>query len=344
LQTCFVRVRGNRVSDVLTVETADYVKISLHVSYSVTFRTEFKERWFNHENYIQVLCEHLRSLVRGRARMMSLSTLWPNLPALVRDTILGEKTTEGRPGRLFQENGMEVTEVEVLSSTIEERRVSELMQKVQTESVMLQLGDRQAQETLTSMKLRAEVDRQNQELTVSAKEREAKLGELARRLSYDAALLEAKNAEALAREKQRLADEREAEAQRARIAREQAMKEQELQLLQQEADAKAASSRLLHAAELERREKLHALEVALLEANAAATVAERQAVQKGLIEAMTALGDKMLLSEVAENMNLVSLFKGKDVGQILSEIVGGTSVVKTVNELRERFKGLPQPE
>jgi major vault protein len=335
LRTCFLRVRGNRVSDVLNVETADYVRISIHVSYSVTFRPEFKEIWFNHENYIQVLSEHLRSLVRSRARTMSLSSLWPSLPALVRDTILGEKTTEGRPGRLFHENGMEVTEVEVLTSTIEEKRIAELMQKVQTESVILQLGDRQAQENLGSAKMRSELDRQNQELTIAAKEREAKLAELARRLSFEVALLDAKNAEALAREKQRLTDEREAAALQAKVLRDSSSKEKEFSLLLKDAEARASAARTLSDAEIEKQQKLHNLEVALVQAQSAATVAERQAVQKGLIEAMTALGDKILLSEVAQNMNLVSLFKGKDVGQLLSEVVGGTALMRTVDAMRE---------
>jgi major vault protein len=334
LRTCFLRVRGNRVSDILNVETADYVRISIHVSYSVTFRPEFKEIWFNHENYIQVLAEHLRSLVRGRARSMSLSAFWPSLPALVRDTILGEKTTEGRPGRPFPENGMEVTEVEVLTSTIEEKRIAELMQKVQTESVILQLGDRQAQENLGSAKMRSELDRQNQELTIAAKEREAKLAELARRLTFDVALLDARNAENLAREKQRLADEREAAAQQAKVQRETSSKDSEFSLLQKDAEAKSNAARVISEAELEKRQKLHNLEVALVQAQSAATVAERQAVQRGLIEAMTALGDKIMLGEVAKNMNLVSLFKGKDVGQILSEVLGGTPLMRTIDTMK----------
>ena len=75
----------------------------------------------------------------------------------------------------------------------------------------------------------------------------------------------------------------------------------------------------------------------LLQAQSAATVAERQAVQRGLVEALTALGDKALLAEVAGNMNLVSLFKGKDVAQLLSEVLGGTKVMPTVRALIDKF-------
>ena len=85
------------------------------------------------------------------------------------------------------------------------------------------------------------------------------------------------------------------------------------------------------------------LEVKLIEAQAAATVAERNAVQRGLIEAMTALGDKIMLAEVAENMNLVSLFKGKDVGTILAEVLRGTQVMPTVRSLIERYGNASSP-
>jgi hypothetical protein len=77
----------------------------------------------------------------------------------------------------------------------------------------------------------------------------------------------------------------------------------------------------------------------VLSAHSAATVAERQAVQVGLVEALTALGDKVLLAEVANNMNLVSLFKGKDVGTILAEVLGGTPAMPAVQALRAKFAG-----
>lgn len=54
---------------------------------------------------------------------------------------------------------------------------------------------------------------------------------------------------------------------------------------------------------------------------------------------MTALGDKLMLGEVASNMNLVSLFKGKDVGTILAEVLGGTRVIPTLKAMAERHGG-----
>ncbi|HEX2571353.1 MAG TPA: hypothetical protein VH877_17475 [Polyangia bacterium] len=339
LRTCFLRTQGNRVSDVITIETADFVKVSLRVSYSVAFLREGRDKWFVHENYIQMLCDHLRSLVRGRCRVQPLRELWPSLSPLVRDIILGERPADGsgRKGRQFPENGLLVTEVEVLSSTIEDREIGELMRRVQTESVTLQIGDRQAQESLASARLRAEVERHKLELATAIREQEARLRELERRLAHEAALAGVREEEQRARERQTLTDTREQAALEARLAREQAAHAAERETLLKGSDARAAAQRTLNTTQVELQTALRNLEVKLIEAQSAATVAERNAVQRGLIEAMTALGDKIMLAGVAENMNLVSLFKGKDVGTILAEVLRGTPVMPTVRSLLERY-------
>ncbi len=55
LATCFLRTVGNRVSDIIQIETSDFVRINIRTSYSVTFHRDHKDKWFNCENYIQVM-------------------------------------------------------------------------------------------------------------------------------------------------------------------------------------------------------------------------------------------------------------------------------------------------
>ena len=50
IKTCFLRTVGNRVSDVVRVQTADFVELHIRVSYQVTFDPNLKDRWFVHEN------------------------------------------------------------------------------------------------------------------------------------------------------------------------------------------------------------------------------------------------------------------------------------------------------
>lgn len=336
LRTCFLRTVGNRISDVISVETSDFVRISIKISSSVTFVRDKRDRWFNHENYVQLICDHLRSIVRARARSMSLAQLWPEIPALVRDTILGVRGEAGRPGRAFDEIGATVHEVEVLVATIEDPEIAKLMAKVQAHFVTLQIGDRQATETLASEKLRAEVEREQMVLVAEARDRAAKLDELGRRLAHEAAIAAAREGEQLAGERQRLADAREAEAQAARLERERIARGASIKAITEEAAARATAARSDNAVDVERASALQKLEVALIEARSEATVNEREAIQSGLVEAMTALGDKILLSEVAENMNLVSLFKGKDVGTLLAEVLGGTRAMTTIRAMRAK--------
>ena len=275
---------------------------------------------------------------------MPLTVLWPQIATLVRDTILGEKGADGaRPGRVFTENGAHVTEVEVLSSSIEDAEIAELFHRVQAQSVTLQIGDRQATEQLASLTLRAELERQRNLLEFAEHERQAKLTELKRQLEHSAQVTVVKNQEQVLRERQTLQLDREGEAQRLRLQREAEAKQAEWDAIQKDAIARSKAQQAVAVAELERFEALRKLEIELLNAQSAATVAERQAVQKGLIEAMTALGDKVLLSEVASNMNLVTLFKGKDVGTLLTEVLGGTPVMPTVRALVEKYadKSLP---
>jgi hypothetical protein len=261
------------------------------------------------------------------------------IAALVRDTILGERTAEGRRGRAFGEIGAVVTEVEVLSSVIEDEAIAQLMGKVQTESVTLQIGDRQAQEQLTSARLRADIERQQQELEVARVERRAELERLERRITHEQLLGEMQDEDARRLAQQERATARESQALTARLQHQ----EQESAHLQdrekKDADAKATAQETLGNAELGMKQRLAEIETRLIEAHSAATVAERNAVQRGLIEAMTALGDKIMLSEAAQNMNLVSLFKGKDVASLLLDVLNGTRAAPTLRKLLDSYGG-----
>jgi multidrug efflux pump subunit AcrA (membrane-fusion protein) len=100
--------------------------------------------------------------------------------------------------------------------------------------------------------------------------------------------------------------------------------------LQQQAEAETAAAHLRNVEAQAHKEALTQLEIQLIQAQSAASVAERQSIQPALVEALTAAGDKVLLAEVAQNMNLISLFKGKDAGTILSDVLGNLSVRRTL--------------
>ncbi|MCU0654718.1 MAG: hypothetical protein MUF64_05340 [Polyangiaceae bacterium] len=331
LRTVFLRTVGNQISDIIRVETSDFVQIDVRVSYRVNFNPEYRERWFNHEDYIGVLTDHLRSLVRSRCRALSLSDLWPNLSTIIRDIILGERQEGGgRKGRLFDENGMHVVEVEVLASEILDKEIARLLESVQRESVSLHISDRQTSEQLRSEKLRHVIERERLELRRETQERQAKVDEILRSLEASARLAELRSAMVAEREKAEMTAAQNELVQQAQLKRDGLALQAALDKLQRQSAVEVESLHRKHEEEQAHQKALHELQLQLLEAQSRATVAERQAIQPALVEALSGLGDKLLLSEVASNMNLVSLFKGKDVATLFSDILGGTRVGRTI--------------
>ena len=345
LRTCYLRTSGNRISDIINVETRDFVKLDIEVSYSVTFRPEAKAQWFTHENYVQVLVDHMRSLVRSRLRTIALMELWPKIPQILRDTILGEKPEDqARPGRYFPENGMHVSEVEVLSSAILDPKIAELMYQMQRQSVSLQIGDREAQEQLLSAQLRDQIEIAKLNLEHEQKRRDLQHKETLHSLEHTLSLTVAKQREELSKLQEELQQQRHLRALEAKLQQNALTQKSAIEQLLLEAENKAKAHALLHEEERLHLEAMRQIDIKVLEAQAAAVSAQHQAVQPGLVEAMTSLGDKIMLAEVAKNMNLISLFQGKDVGTILSQVLGGTRVLGTLDKLLEQYPSPPQAE
>jgi major vault protein len=342
LQTCFLQTSGNRVSDVVRVETLDFVEIDVRVTYRVTFEQEFKDRWFNHNNYVQLLAEHTRSLIRNHCRSLPLADLWLNLASVVRDLILGDKDPETgeRPGRLFEENGMRIVEVEVLDTKVLDAQISDQFTNAQRKIVSLQIGNREAEAKLEAHKIRDRIDTEEQRLKEQEERRRSTINDLIRNLRHTAVMADMEVEQDRVTNERAFQNEDAARQVDARLHRQRVELESELRNLLDAAEANAESTRKKNAAEVEFKDSLTELEGRLIKSRSDATVAENGSITPGLVEALTALGDKQLLTEAAQNMNLISLFKGRDVGQILTGVFGGTKVVKTLGDMRDRAKAL----
>ena len=341
LKTCFLKTAGNRVSDRIRVETSDFVEIDVEITFNVDFRAgakgEFREKWFNHDNYVQVIIEHARSLVRRSCRKIPLAELWVNMADTIRDIVLGKKIKGERPGRLFSENGMVVTEVEVLQSKILDKELEVEFTAVQREIVRLSIGDRQAEARLASTKFRADINAKESKVTEQDRREKCRLEDVLRGLGRETNLAET----AVFQEKQ-LVDlknktERQGADQQARLARERIEVDAANQLLIDTAKSRLEATTLNNQGSVGLARDKAGVEMSLIDARAKATTAENQSIQTGLVEALTALGDKQFLTTAAENMNLVSLIKGKSVGKLLSDVLSGTKVMDTLEKMKPKL-------
>jgi len=109
LRTVYLRTDNNQVTDVVTVETSDYVQFNLRLGYRVNFEGD-SSKWWAVENYVKFLCDRMRSDLKGAIKKLSFTQFRPNATEILQGIILGKDK-----GRVFAENNMRVTDVEVLA-------------------------------------------------------------------------------------------------------------------------------------------------------------------------------------------------------------------------------------
>lgn len=311
LKTAYLRVLHNKVSDVVEAETQDLVPVSLRLSYRVNFEGE-PERWFNVENYVKFLTEHMRSLLRNAVKRRGIEEFYAQSIDVVRDTVLGLPGEEGkRPGRAFSENGMRIYDVEVLDVKIENRAIGELLVEAQ-QSVFAQTLELQAERRRLNAVQETEVVKREVATAKTATElRQLELRAEAIKRKQDVELAELDSQSSL--EQKRLA---------ARLADEQKISEvEEVSRVRKQATADLR----LQIAEREQAQRL-----AELQAEAAAVVSKAGAVSPDLIAALQAFSDRALVERVSESMAPLAILGGESVTEVLAKLLHGTALEKVL--------------
>jgi major vault protein len=130
LETAYLRVENNQVTDLVDVETADHTPFKLKLSYRVNFEGD-PLKWFSVENYVKFLTDEMRSLLKGHVRKIRTEQFHENATDILRDLIL----TKEKSGRLFTANGMRITDVEVLEVKLLDQQVEGELLESQREAV-----------------------------------------------------------------------------------------------------------------------------------------------------------------------------------------------------------------
>lgn len=141
IHTAFLRHENNKVSDMISVETKDFVRCTIKVSYLVDFDKTYQDKWFNIDNYVKFMTDRERSLLKRAAKDYTIEEFYQNYVDIVRDVAIARnrdkvKDTEKaqHKGRFFPENGMYVSDCEVLSIDVE-RDIYEMLTEHQREMV-----------------------------------------------------------------------------------------------------------------------------------------------------------------------------------------------------------------
>lgn len=136
LRTVYLRTVNNQVSDQLTVETSDLVPVTIDLSYRVNFEGEADTKWFDIENYVQLLTDRCRSRLRNVSKRHDIKTFYANYIDIIRDALLGASPENGeRVGLVFAENQMHLYDVEVRDAIIRNAEVNQLLTEATTASM-----------------------------------------------------------------------------------------------------------------------------------------------------------------------------------------------------------------
>jgi major vault protein len=309
LKTVYLRTLNNKVTDVVEAETLDLVRVHLQLSYRVNFEGE-PGRWFEVENYVKFLTDHLRSLIRHAVKKHGIEHFYANSVAILRDIILGTVGEDGkRPGRAFAENGMRVYDVEVLEVAIGDDTIASLLVKAQHAAVQQTLQ-------LAAENRRLEATRQSESIA-------QQIAEVQSTTRQQATVLKTREVEHLLR--QQLAE------QAAKIELQE--RHQSAQIAEQERlDA-------IHGSELGRRRSAQDFELAVLQQKleqrlrelqheTTAVVDKAKAVSPDLIAALQAFGERALAEKMAQSMAPLAILGGESVSEVLGKLLRGTPLAR----------------
>ena len=313
IKTVYLRHENNKVTDIIDVETKDFVKATVKISYCVNFDKKLQDKWFNIDNYVKYLCDRERSLIKKYVKNYTIDEFYQNYSSIVHDIAVdnidkgNEYEDTGRPwGRYFDENGMYVYDAEVLSLDVQSD-IEALLTEHQYEMVKKNLELADAEKNVQIAEALIEAEKKEQELRYDKTVNKLELQKLEseKKIAMQAELNRAQEAERVA------AKQAEADLQvlidkvhDAQLAREQAEADQR----QKNAEAAAALEKQKQDAYAETVSKIMA------------------SIGPDLVAAMTTKSNEDMLSAVTEAMAPYSIAKGESIAQTVNTLLRGTSL------------------
>lgn len=311
LRNVYLRVLNNKVSDRITAETKDFCDINITLSYRVNFLGE-PEKWYNVENYVKFLCDHLRSVVRNAIKQYNVSDFYADGISILRDIVLGKRVDDNkREGWLFEENNMHIYEVEVLDIEILDGEIQKLLFKTKHDEIRQNI-------LLTNRQKELAFTEQDQEISRKI----ASSQSITRQSSID--LEKTESLKKLELDLSRLESEYKTQQEELRITLDEQTAQLQINNLRLEREKETQELRLqMSKLQLEQ-------DMLRIEAEVKAVVNKAQAVSPDLIAALQAFGDKALAQKMADSMAPLSILGGKSIADVFSNLLKGTTLEKVL--------------
>ena len=317
--TVFLRYENNKVSDIISVETKDFVECSVKVSYCVNFDPAYMDSWFSVDNYVKYLCDRIRSLLKREVKKHTIEDFYQNYSDIVRNIAIdysenttSEKASNKHEGRFFRENGMFVKDCEVLSLTVESE-IAEILERHQRDMVekSLELSDAEARVKVAEALFDAE-EEENELASTKLINRMNLQGEEARRKLEIQAEVNRKQ---------------EAEKQAAKQAEKDmqvlidAIHDAEMARKQKEIDAKIAE-----------QQALASIEKAKQSAYAETVAKIMESIQPDLVAAIQSQSEAKTFNSIAQGIAPYALANGESAAEFVDRLLRGTTLEGVINK------------
>ena len=183
IRVCYLWMQGNRINDVLVDgRTREDCEFKINYTLSVDFDPNHKDSWFNVDDYVFLVCEEVRSRMRGGLLATSISDLSTDYVEIIRDIVLGTKPTAPvgrepnvldrmadqfyphRPGIEFPRFGATLVDININGFEILDDRLQHQLRELQMSGITESVQTRKAQIALEGEQRRSSIEREKSTL------------------------------------------------------------------------------------------------------------------------------------------------------------------------------------
>ena len=315
LKTVYLRYENNKVSDYIDVETKDFVRCRVRVSYCIDFLKEYQDKWFNVDNYVKYMCDRIRSEIKRVVKNYTIEEFYREYVDIVHSMAVNSgcevNGVDHKKGRFFAENGMLVHDCDVLGIDIDSE-VEEMLVAHQQEMIVQSLKLADAEKRVTVAEKLAYAERKEQELRTQ---------ELINKMELQRA--EAMRKLEIQSEVNRIQETEDA-------AKKQAEAEMQI-LIDKIHDASLARKEKDYEQDLEYKKNLAALEQAKQQAYANTVSSIMMSIGPDLVAAMNSKSNADMTVAISEALAPYALAKGESVAEVVNKLLRGTSLEDAVN-------------
>ena len=375
IRVCYLWMQGNRINDVLVDgRTREDCEFEVKYTLSVDFDPAHKDAWFNVDDYVFLVCEEVRSRLRGGLLATSISDLSTDYVEIIRNIVLGSKPAEPsklgrepnvldkmadmiyphRPGIKFPRFGATLVDININGFQILDERLQHQLRELQMSGINESVKTRMAQIALEGAQRRSSLERESTTLQSETTQFKLKIDLESTRTQQETArqkleseqetklalITNTKALELSALEKQRavqsISDE---------IAEAEKKGEQVVASIESEIAALNKNAALLGLAATERQREIDRVDTIQKQkatADAAATV--NASILPTIGAHLEQIRDSLVAEKLVTAFGAVSNFRGMEVVELATQTLSALPGIGNILRYMKRTPGMPERE